>query len=189
MKRFVRVLIGFLLTAPVMALATVTADMNVDIRVTESQVKDLGTARINHVWGSVKHLLSGTTLGKIDRVWSDQRALASTSETLDLSGSLTSELDGSTVSFDGGVVVIVIENTATGTGLNLAVGGAAATQFVGYVGDATDIVVIPPGGFMIWYAGNVDDRTAGNGVADSLKINSASGTVIFNILIAGRSTS
>lgn len=146
----------------------------------------IGLPKQDHRWEMLLSMLSGTSNSQSDVVWSDTRTLAATSEDLDLAGSLPAPLDPSgTVTF-AEVTLIAIRNKSTTSTEILSVGGAAANQFINWVGDATDIVKIGANGVLLWTA-PVDGAAVTAGTGDKLKIDSGADTITYDILIVGRS--
>lgn len=131
-----------------------------------------------------KEFANGTSSGQCDLIFRDQRTLTTgNSEDLDLAGGLTDPF-GTTLTFVK-VKVIIIENLSTTQ--TLTVGGAAANQFINWVGAANDVINIPPGGFFA-----ISAPAAGFAVTadtgDLLKIlNSAGASCTYNIVILGTS--
>lgn len=174
----------------------VSTRVQILLRAFESQVRDLGTASMPHLMeyptpavnSGLSDFASGTGDYQFDRVWSDERTLTSTSETLDLSGSLTSQLDGSTVSFVevGG---ILIYNSAATAAAVLTVGGAASNQaYAGLFGASADKIKVGALGMLMWIAPmDGGGLTVTNSTADQLKIDSGSSTITYKIVILGRS--
>lgn len=130
---------------------------------------------------------NGTAAGQADRVWSDRRTLAaSASESLDLAGSLSDAL-GAAVTF-AKVRALLIE-ASTGNTNNVVVGGAASNAFVNWVSDATDKVVIKPGGLLLLVAPDTGGYGVTAATGDLLQVaNSGAGTgVTYDIAILGTS--
>lgn len=132
-------------------------------------------------------LSDGTGAGSADLLFSDRRTLAaSTSESLDLAGSLTDAF-GATITF-ARVKAIYIA-AASGNTNNVLVGGAASNGFATWVGDATDVVVVRPGGALLLAAPDATAYAVTAATGDLLKIaNSGSGTsVTYDVVIIGAS--
>lgn len=132
-------------------------------------------------------LHNGTGAGQADLMFTDTRSLAaSATEDLDLAGSLTDAV-GTTLTF-ARIKAIYIEASASNTN-NVVVGGAATNQFIGWVSDATDKIVLRPGGRIMLTTGAADSVgylvTAGTG--DLLRVgNSAAGTAVsYSIVLLG----
>jgi len=144
--------------------------------------------------GSVSHLLSyvqnpafanGTGANQANMVFADTRTLAaSTSESLDLSGVLTNAF-GASILFTK-IKGIIIAAAAANTN-NVLVGGAASNAFINWVGDATDIITVRPGGLFCLMAPDATAYAVTAGTGDLLKINnSSSGTgVTYDVILIG----
>jgi hypothetical protein len=132
-----------------------------------------------------KEFANGTSAGQCNLVFRDQRTLTTgATEDLDLAGVLTDPF-GTVLTF-AKVKVILIENLSTTQ--TLTVGGAAANQFVNWVADATDKVIIPPGGFFAISAPSAGYAVTAD-TGDLFKVaNSAGASCIYNIVILGTSS-
>lgn len=132
------------------------------------------------------HLLTGTTAGKADLMFSDTRTLsASSSEELDLAGGLSDPF-GSSLTFVKVVAIMLI--AAEGNTNNVVLGGAASNGFVGPFADSSDKIAVPPGGCVLLTAPSAGwTVTAATG--DLLKIANSGGTtgVTYDLIIVGRS--
>lgn len=162
----------------------VTTKITVQGEWTETGSGDLGTPRKVHAITEIINLVSGTGNSQADKVWSDSRSLAATSENLDLAGSLTDAF-GSTVTF-AEVAGLWIHNTSNTSTEILSVGGAASNAFVNWVGNSSDIIKIGAGGVMLLTA-PVDGYAVTAGTGDILKIDAGSDTITYEIVIWGRS--
>jgi len=130
---------------------------------------------------------SGTAANQADRIFRKQNTLAASgSETLDLAGSLL-DVFGATITFARIKLLLVYAATAN-TNL-VQVGGAAATVFVNWVANSSDIVNVRPGGLLLLTAPDATGYAVGAGASDFLKIaNSAAGTpVTYDIVLVGAS--
>ena len=132
------------------------------------------------------NVANGTAANQADLVFSDQRTLAlSTSENLDLAGSLSS-VYGATLTFVK--VKMIYVKAKSDNGGNIIVGGAAANAFVGPFANSSDKVEIPAGGlFMVSDATTGWTVTAATG--DILKIENDDGAAegTYDIIIVGTS--
>jgi len=126
----------------------------------------------------------GTGYGKIDIDFMDVRTLAaSTSENLDLAGSLTDAF-GQTITA-AKIKAIEIENPEASLS-NLTVGAAASNTFVGPFADATDAIVLKPGDKTVIVSRTGWTVTASTG--DILKVaNGSGGSVNYTIKLLGAS--
>lgn len=130
---------------------------------------------------------NGTGAGKADKIFHDRRTIAaSSSESLDLAGSLTDPL-GSTITFARVKGLLIA--AASSNSNNVVVGGAAENGFDTWVGDASDEVVIRPGGLLALFATDATAYAVTASTGDLLQIaNSGSGTsVTYDIVIIGAS--
>lgn len=135
-------------------------------------------------------LAQGTAANQADLIYATSLTVsASSSTTLDLTGSGASLTDpfGASLSFLH--IKAVYIRAATGNTNNVVVGNAASNPFVGPMAGTTPTSAVLPGGVLMWVA-----PAAGWAVVDSssdqLKLaNSSSGTsVTFQIVIIGTST-
>lgn len=165
-----------------------TAKVYAQIHARQTGSADLGTPSFNTEALAIlaTEFGSGTSENQVDKMFSDSRTInASSSETLDLAGSL-SDAFGATITF-ATVKAILIKANAGNTN-NVVVGNAGANDFVGPFGAATHTIAVKPGGvFLITAPETGWTVTAGTG--DALKIaNSGAGTgVTYSIIILGTS--
>ena len=156
------------------------------ISATQTSAIDLVTASAPITVDFSHALTSGTGSGAADLMFSDTRTLtASSTENLDLAGVLTDAF-GTALTFVT-IKAIMIKASSANTN-NVLVGGAASNTFLNWVGDATDILVVKPGGtFLIVAPATGYAVTASTG--DILKVaNSSSGTsVVYDVVILGTS--
>jgi hypothetical protein len=140
-----------------------------------------GEMHASYVWGN------GTAAGAADKMWSDHRTLAaSTSESLDLAGSLVDAF-GATITF-ARIRGIIVKAASANTN-NVLVGGAASNGFLNWVSDQTDVVVVRPGGLFVSIAPDTTAYAVTAATGDLLKVaNSSSGTsVTYDIFLIGAS--
>jgi hypothetical protein len=136
--------------------------------------------------GTTITLASGTGSAQANRLYDSQRTLAaSATEELDLAGDSTFK-DAFEQAITFVKLKVIYVAAATGNTNNVVVGGASSNAFLGPFNDATDKMVIPPGG--IWM---IVHRTTGwtvtAGTGDKLLIaNSGAGTsVTYDIQLIG----
>lgn len=158
----------------------------VDLDVDYTSPLDLSTT-INHLdFTRSLALASGTGSGQADKVWHDERTLtASSSEDLDLAGSLTDAF-GATLTFARIKAVILTANSAN---TNNVVLGNVTNGIVGWFGAATHTISVRPGGLFCIYAPDATAYVVTGGTADLLHVaNSGAGTsVTYDIVIVGSS--
>jgi hypothetical protein len=169
-----------------MAISKASGSLGVSLNSKVTEAGDLGAAvdddklDVNYEIAFGTGNTPGATLN-INNKFTDQRTLAATSENLDLAGALSNRF-GQTISFSR-IKAIVIQNRETTADRNLLVGGAASNAFATPFGNASDIVVIPPGGVLVLASNEGWTVTASTG--DILKIDSGANTVIYDIAILG----
>ena len=130
----------------------------------------------------------GAGAGEMDLLWSDQRTLsASATEDLDLYGSLVDSF-GTTMSFTRMRLLVV--KAADDNTNNVVIGGAAANTMLNWVSDATDKVVVKPGGILYLYAPDTTGYAVTSGTGDLLTITNggAGSSVTYDIYIGGGSS-
>lgn len=126
---------------------------------------------------------SGTGYGKADIAFSDQRTLATnTSETLDLTGTLTDAF-GTTIAAVK-VKAIEIESVEANT-TNLTIGGGSNPFLFGFA-DTSDLFILKPGDKAVFVSRTGWPVTASTG--DLLKVlNAAGASATYNIKIIAAS--
>lgn len=166
--------------------STINGNMTLRLNLTHENAESGSTA--SESFPQITYnVASGTTDSSMDRLWTDTRTLAaSATEDLDLSGALVNKLGDTTVFADVRLICVVASSANTN---NVLVGGAAANQFINWVGDATDIVVVKPGGILLLYTPTDPGYEVTAATGDLLKIaNSGAGTgVTYDIYIGGTS--
>lgn len=152
-----------------------------------SGTADFGTPSFAMEPATLLHeFASGIAAYQADELFADQRTLAaSTSENLDLTGTLTDPLGGA-VTF-AKVKAILIRAAAANTNA-VVVGAAASNAFVGPFGANTHTLAIPPGGSLL-LAAPKDGWAVTAGTGDLLKVaNGGAGTpVTYDVIIVGTS--
>ncbi|WP_242890267.1 hypothetical protein [Actinomadura litoris] len=132
-------------------------------------------------------LANGTGANQADRLFADRRTLAaSASESLDLAGSLVDTL-GATITF-ARVRALLVEASSGNTN-NVVVGGAASNAFASMFGDATDKLVVRPGGAILLLAPGATGYAVTATTGDLLQVANSGGTtsVTYDITIIGAS--
>lgn len=160
-------------------------NLSLSIGVAEGATGDLYAGSIPHAASLALAWISGTTDNKADSVFSDSGSAAGAAVNLDLRGALVG-VYGTVSSVE--TKLIYIRNKATTSGYTLTVGAGTNGAFAGLFADATDKIVIQPGGAFLWIApldGNNLATTAGT--ADILKLDPGSNTVAYDIIIVGAS--
>jgi len=148
---------------------------------------DLGGVRAPLEVSQVIDLDDGTSSGQADKIWSDRRTIsASSSENIDLAGALTDAL-GAALTF-ARVKALIIKASSANVN-NVVVGGHGSAAWATWVSDATDKVVVRPGGFLAFAAPDGTAYAVTATTADMLTVaNSSSGSsVTYDIVIIGAS--
>lgn len=130
----------------------------------------------------------GAGANQANRIFHDERTIsASSNEDLDLAGSLTDKF-GATITF-ARIKAIVVEASSANAN-NVHVGGAASNQFVNWVANSSDIIVVKPGGFFVLATPDATGYAVTAGTGDLLRIaNSGAGTsVVYRIWLIGAAT-
>lgn len=137
------------------------------------------------LWGTWA-VTDGTGANQADLLWHDQRTLgATTSEDLDLAGSLT-DVYGATLTFAR--IKGLYVKAADANGANIVVGGAAANAWIGFFNATTDKFKLTPGAFSLNIAPGATAWPVVAGTGDILKIENTDGSAAtYDILIMGAS--
>jgi len=146
---------------------------------------DLNTNSSTTNYSKSYTLANGVAANQANMIWTDTRTIeASGTDDIDLSGALTSAY-GTSLLFTK-IKGIVISASASNVN-NVVVGGDAAAALVNWVGDATDTVVVRPGGTFAIYAADATAYGVTAGTGDLLQIANSAGTssVTYDIVIIG----
>ena len=127
---------------------------------------------------------NGTGNGQADKVFHERRTLAAEAyKTYAFASHMTPVRLNETISF-ATVKAIIIHSTLAAN-KELTLGGIVGAAFVEWVGDASDLVKIQPGGLFVLTAPNTGYATTG---ADELLItNAAGGSSTYDIIVIGTS--
>lgn len=156
-------------------------------KMTETGSLDRGPASAAPELTFAIEMLTGFAANQADRVFTDDRTLAaSTNDDLDLAGGVTNSF-GTTITF-AKVKAIFVTSKLTNT-TDLTIGGAPANGFIGPFGAATHTIKIPPGGgMMIAGPGLAGVGTVTAATADLLRIaNGAGAAADYSVVIIGTS--
>lgn len=146
---------------------------------------DLQTASAPLSFSRQLRFTEGAGADQADKVWTDERTLAaSANEDLDLAGSLTDPF-GATITLarvKGLLVYADADNTN-----NVLVGGAATNTFINWVSDATDQVVVRPGGLLALFTPDATGYAVTADTGDLLRIaNSGAGSAVtYQVAVIG----
>ncbi len=169
-------------------MATFTSKITAQIIQTLTKTVGLSEAAGSFTESTVTTLTSGTGLNQADKVWSSaaRSIAASSNEDLDLAGSLTDAF-GTTITF-ARIKALYVAAAATNTN-NVHVGGAASNQFINWVANSSDILVVRPGGVLLLAAPDATAYAVTAATGDLLRVaNSGAGSaVIYDVVIIGSS--
>lgn len=162
-----------------------SASLSLALAIAQSTNGDINSA-VNNITLDHAHLLSdGTGADQATQAFSDERTLsASSNEDLDLAGVLT-DVFGASITFTAIKAILLVADA--GNGDNIELGGAATNALVNWVGDASDKVVIPPGGMFLITAPDATGFPVTAGTADLLRVANADGAAsgTYKIVIIG----
>lgn len=162
---------------------TNTATVKVSVAATMVNAGTLSTATAPLAYTASYALANGTAANQANHFFSASYTGASTSgNSHDLAGGLTDAF-GSTITFTA-IKTIVVKAAATNTG-NVIVGGAASNTFASMFGDATDTVVLKPGGIVVLHDPSAAGYAVTASTGDILKIAASSGTVDYDLILIG----
>jgi hypothetical protein len=187
MTRWLAATLALLLLAAEPLEAAVSTKIVLSVVATETATADLASPSAAVVYKKEFTWANGTGADQGDLIFSDQRTLtASATENLDLAGVLTNQF-GATLTFARVNAIAVCAASANTN--NVLVGGAATNAFVNWVSDATDVVAIRPGGCVVLVARDATGYAVTAGTGDILKVTNSAGStsVVYDVLIVGRS--
>jgi hypothetical protein len=146
---------------------------------------DFATPNYELPRGYDTELLSGTGANQVDKIFADQRSLATgATEDLDLVGTALTDPFGVAVSFTK-VKGIFIKAADTNT-TDLTIGNGT-NPFVGWFGAGAHTLKVPPGG-IVFLSAPVNGLAPVASTGDILKVaNAAGATATYNIVIIGTS--
>jgi hypothetical protein len=138
-------------------------------------------AGVEHLLRIAQALDGGTADYQIDRVWSGAGSIVSGTP-VDIDLTALDSLIGGTISIAEAVIILIRNTSALGAAA-LRVGGDA--NKVNITADATDLVRVDPQGCALFYSPAGIAIT--NASSDIIQLQAVSGTVAYEVLIAGRS--
>ena len=164
--------------------------ISLKVTASESGTNDYGTPSWVGTLESALTLTSGTGLNQFDKVFFDERTVASaTNDDIDLQGALTTPIGATFLPVE--IVAIAIVNkpkldTTVANTTNLTIGGGSAATIVGL---GTALPAIAPGGmFMIVSPSTSGISAVTATTADILRVaNSSGASATYQIAVFGRS--
>lgn len=146
---------------------------------------DLAVNQSNITVNAQAAFTTGVGANQINEVFSDIRTLAdSATENLDLSGTALQNAFGTNLALARVKFIYIKNKSATQV---LSVGGAASNGFINWVGDATDVIKIRPGGFLLLVAPDATGYAVTASTGDLLKIanGNAGQSTDYEVIIGG----
>lgn len=161
--------------------------LSLELSANQTSALDLTTVSAPVSWARQFVLSSGTGANQADKIFSDQRTLAaSATENLDLAAVL---LDAYGVAITFAKIKAILIAAASGNTNDVLVGGHGSAAMVNWVSDATDKIVVKPGGLFALVAPGATAYAVTATTADMLTVaNSGAGTsVTYDVILIGTS--
>lgn len=150
---------------------------------------DLGPVEQKISYSPSHQFTDGNADNKAEAIFTDTRTIsASSSENLDLAGTGLVDAFGNTLTFTKIKAMIIVAAEANTN--DVLVGGAGSNGWTAWVGDATDVVKVKPGGMLVLTAPKSAGLAVVASTGDILKVaNSSSGSsVTYTIILVGTDT-
>lgn len=163
---------------------TLAATLRIALNAVESSPTDLSPkAQAPIDLMMTQAFTDGTGNGQASKIFSDTRTVAASgADNLDLAGVLSSAF-GVTIAF-ATVKAIIIQARAANAA-NIEFFGGVANAMSGVLKDASDVLVLRPGGAFVWSAPQAGVAVTA-GTADILKVqNAGASDVTYDIVIIG----
>lgn len=163
-----------------------TTKIKVDLATLLTAALDLSTTSSPTRLSHQINLANGSGAGQASKLWTDRRTLAASgTEDLDLAGTALTDPFGAAISFAR--IKGLLIRAAAGNTNNVVVGGAASNAFINWVSDATDKIVVRPGGLLLLVAPDATGYAVTAATGDLLTIANSGGTtgVTYDIALIG----
>ena len=163
--------------------------LKVSANFTQTKTPDLTSASAAIAHALTLTFTDGTAAGSADRIWVDTRTLtASSSETIDLSGTLTNAYGDSVVFADLRAILVTADSTNTN---NVNVTRPSTSPITGlplFLADG-DGIAVRPGGVFVWGCPDATGVAVTATTADKISFaNSAGSTsVTYSVILIGAS--
>lgn len=164
-----------------------TTRIELKTKATLTDANDLATATDPLDLTDLFKWVDGTGADQADLLFHDTRTLAaSAAEDLDLAGVLADTF-GTTLTFAR--IKAILIRAASGNTNNVLVGGKSTNAFINWVADATDEIVVRPGGLFLLVAPDATAYAVTAATGDILEVtNSGAGTsVTYDVVLIGAS--
>lgn len=165
--------------------ASLTSRVQIAISGVLSDVLDLVTAQAPLAQTTTITLANGVGASQADKIWSDQRTLATAAtDDLDLKGALA---DAFGAAFTPARVKVLYIYAASGNTTNLTIGGDANS--VPFFDAAADSVTLKPGGVLVLVDPGATGYVVTADTGDIIQVaNAAGASATYNIVVIGSST-
>lgn len=168
-----------------MAITVNSASIAITVNASISSDPDIGNASHSIAYPKTTSYTDGSGANQINAIWQDTRNISAASvDDIDLAGGLTDAF-GNTLTLTT-VKGIMIFAYAT-NGDNIKVGGDATAAFINWVDDATDEIIIAPGGVLCVVNPSAAGYAVTAATGDILQITNADGAdaVDYDIILFG----
>lgn len=170
-----------------MASIAVGMSLNLSVIVPETNTAPvLGnpTPSMTHLLQVLQSFVTGTGASQFDVVGSGRLSLAAGVQTLDVLGSMVSQLDGHVLSFVK-LCGIFLRNNSTTAGQTCTV-GAGSNPFTGWMGGTTPTRKLMAGGLDWWFS-PIDGAAPVASTGDIITFDPGANTFTVDYLLVGRS--
>lgn len=163
---------------------SLSASVKLIVAGTLSNTIDIGSAGYSFNKTFSQTFANGTGASQANQIWTDSREISgSGNDDLDMATSLTNAF-GTTLTFTS--IKGIIISAASANGGNIEVGAEGTNPFASFFGDATDQLVIAPGGFFGLVNPAADGYAVTAGTGDILRIANTDGSAVnYDIMIIG----
>ena len=165
-------------------MSTFTGNISVSTSgVLASESLDLSSAAESFNKSYKQSFTNGTAANQANQMFVDTRSVSgSSNDDIDLAGVLVDGL-GSTITFTSVKTIVIKAASTNGDALHI---GAGTNPFFSFLGDATDLIKLQPGGLFAITNPEADGYTVTTGTADILRIaNQDAGTASYDIILYG----
>lgn len=142
---------------------------------------DIGNTKYSFSKSYSKSLSNGTGANQANMIFTDSRSTSSNDD-LDLAGVLLNAF-GAAITFTS-IKAIMIEASAANT-TNIIIGAEGTNPFSSMFGDASDTIILAPGGIFVISNPSAAGFAVTAGTGDKLRIAASSGTVAYDLVIVG----
>jgi hypothetical protein len=167
---------------------SLSASIKLSVSGSLSNAIDIGSAGYSFNKTYTNNFANGTGANQANNIWTDSRSVnASSNDDLDLAGSLTNAF-GATLTFTN-VKAIIIKSDAD-NGDDLEVGAEGSADFATFFGDASDKIIVPPGGMFCLTNPGADGFGVTATTGDILRIanTDSGGSATYEIIVIGETS-